>query len=378
MRIRVCTGIDEVPAADWNDLDAEGNPFLRHEFLAALERNDCLGPRFGWLPHHLICEDEDGRLIGAAPLYLKYNSYGEFVFDWAWADAYARAGLAYYPKLVSTVPYTPVTGARLLTAAGRRAQVAPALADAALAEAQRLEVSGLHWLFTTTADEAPLAARGLLARTDCQFHWRNRGYRDFDDFLAVFRAERRKKVRRERRRVAEAGVEVRVVHGAEVSDAQWALFHRLYEDTFHRHGGPPTLSAAFFREIGRTLGDRVVLMLAAHGGRDIAAALCLRSDRVLYGRHWGCEEAFNALHFELCYYQGIDYAIRNGLERFEPGAQGEHKVWRGFEPTATHSMHWLAHPEFRRVIGRHLERERDGIAYYIHEMRTHSPYKDGY
>lgn len=378
MRTRVCESIDALPASAWDALETGRNPFLSHAFLAALERHDCVGPRFGWYPRHLVCEDQQGGLIGALPLYLKDNSYGEFVFDWSWADAYARAGVPYYPKLVAAIPYTPATGPRLLSAAGRHGEVGAALADAALEQARRLGVSGLHCLFTTPQDEEPLAARGLLRRVGCQFHWHNAGYRDFADFLDGFRAERRKKVRRERRRVAEAGIALRVLHGGEVSEREWALFHRLYEDTFHRHGGPPTLSAGFFTEIGRSLGPQVVLILATHERRDVAAALCLRSGDTLYGRHWGCEAEYNGLHFEACYYQGIDYCIRHGLQTFEPGAQGEHKVWRGFRPTLTRSMHWLAHPEFRRVIARHLEREREGMAYYAEEMKTHSPFKTGH
>lgn len=375
MRTQPHACLDEIPADQWNGLVEGGYPFLRHEFLSALEHHGAVGRGFGWLPHHLVCRDDDGVLTGAAPLYLKDNSYGEFVFDWAWADACERAGMPYYPKLVAAIPYTPAPGPRMLTKPGHHATTGLALAEAALAEARRLGVSSLHWLFPSAADDALLAQQGLLLRTGCQFHWRNPGYRDFDDFLSTFNSERRKKVRRERRRVAEQNVEIRILHGHETQPGDWATFHRFYVATFQRHGGVPTLSQGFFAEVAHTLGDRVVLVLAACGGRDVAGALCFRSDDTLYGRHWGCDETYDGLHFEACYYQGIEYCIRHGLRHFQPGAQGEHKIWRGFEPTATTSMHWIAHPEFRRGIARFLEHERREMTYYIDEMRAHTPFK---
>jgi predicted N-acyltransferase len=368
--------IEAIPAADWNRLVDADTPFLRHEFLAALERHGCVGEALGWLPRHLALHDEAGRLVAAAPMYLKDNSYGELVFDWAWADAYHRAGLRYYPKLVVACPYTPANGPRLLAAPGPgQAEHRRALAAAAQALAERLGVSSLHWLFPTEEETQLLEGQGLLRRMGCQFHWHNQGYRDFEDLLAAFSAEKRKKVRRERRRVAEAGIEIRLRHGHEASEAEWALFHRLYEGTFDRRGGIPTLSLPFFHEIARTMGEQLLLVLAYRGGRLVAAAFDLIGARTLYGRHWGCFEEYHSLHFEACYYQGLDYCIARGLARFEPGAQGEHKVSRGFLPIPTWSAHWIADGRFRRAIGDFLAQERAGMRDYLAEMYTHSPYK---
>jgi uncharacterized protein len=379
MELRHLSSLEELSAAEWDRLAGpDRDPFLSHAFLAGLERHGCVGAHWGWTPRHLAVR-EGGRLVGAMPLYLKHNSYGELVFDWAWADALQRAGGRYYPKLVSAVPYSPVTGPRLLVApdAARPDAVAAALAEGALGLARSLGVSSLHILFPDEGQGRLLTGPGqsFLARHDCQFHWHNRGYRDFEDFLEGFNAQRRKQVRRERRRVAEAGVELRVLHGGEVSEGQWALFHQFYASTFDKRGGHPTLTLEFFRELGRRLGDRVVLILACHQGREVAGAFCLRSADTLYGRHWGCLEAFHSLHFEACYYQGIDYCIRQGLRRFEPGAQGEHKVWRGFEPTLTWSAHWLADSGFHRLVGNHLARERAGVFDYLEEMRSHLPFR---
>lgn len=378
MEIRILSRLDDLPAAEWDRLRGpDRDPFLSHAFLAGLERHGCVGAHWGWTPQHLTLWD-GGRLAGAVPLYLKHNSYGELVFDGAWADAFQRSGGRYYPKLVAAVPYSPVTGPRLLVEpdSERPDELAALLAEGALEHARSLGVSSLHILFPTPEQGRGLAGgHPFLARHDCQFHWHNRGYRDFEDFLDRFNAQRRKQVRRERRRVEEAGVELRVLHGHEVSEEQWAQFHRFYEATFDKRGGYPTLSLAFFRDLARRLGERVVLFLAVQQGQEVAGAFCLRSGDTLYGRHWGCMEEFHSLHFEACYYRGIDYCIRHGLARFEPGAQGEHKVWRGFEPTLTWSAHWLADPGFHRTIGRHLERERGAVAQYAEEMRSHLPFR---
>ncbi len=368
--------IDEIPAQDWNRLVGDDAPFLRHEFLAAMEHHGCVGARFGWIPHHLTLRDGQGRWLAAAPAYLKYNSYGEFVFDWAWADAYQRAGRAYYPKLVIASPYTPATGARILTGdTPRRAEYASALIQGSVEVAQQLGVSGLHWLFTTPRETDWLRGAGLMPRLGCQFHWQNAGYASFEDLLATFSAEKRKKVRRERRRVAEAGVRIRRVSGEAVSDAEWVTFHRLYEDTFDKRGGVPTLTLPFFREIGQTMGQQLLLVFAEHGGEIVAAAFCLVGARSLYGRHWGCSKDFHSLHFEACYYQGLDHCIEQGLSRFEPGAQGEHKISRGFLPTPTWSAHWIADAAFRRPIGAFLDHEIPAMEDYIAEMQQRSPYK---
>ncbi len=375
-RLSTHDAIDKLPAADWNRLADPDTPFLRHEFLSAMEHHGCVREALGWVPRHLALRDAAGELVAAAPCYLKFNSYGEFVFDWAWADAYRRHGLAYYPKLVLGSPYTPATGPRLLVGdhpAG--AQVARALADGALRVAQELDVSSLHWLFTTAAETDLLEARGLMRRVGCQFHWTNQGYHSFDDFLATFTAEKRKKVKRERRRVQEAGVSIRRILGDEVSEAQWVTFHRLYRDTFDKRGGVPTLTLPFFQEIARTMGRNLLLVFAEHGQEIVAAAFNLVGERSLFGRHWGCFTDFHSLHFEACYYQGLEHCIAAGLARFEPGAQGEHKVSRGFLPTPTWSAHWIADPRFREAIGRFLAHETQGMNEYHQAMHAHSPFR---
>jgi predicted N-acyltransferase len=375
LQLHICDDLGQVPAVDWDRLVGPRYPFLRHAFLAGLEQHDCLGERYGWLPRHLLLRDPDDRLVAAAPLYLKFNSYGEFVFDWAWADAYQRQGLAYYPKLVSASPYTPATGPKLLLAPDAPQGAAAALLQAAQRLAEQLEVSSLHWLFPPDAQKELMAEAGLMVRTGCQFHWENRGYRDFDHYLSHFSSAKRKQVRRERRRVAEAGVSLRRLHGDEATAADWALFHRLYEDTFDRKGGIPTLSLEFFLSLAEKDPQSVLLVLAEHGGEPVAAAFNLVGSDALYGRHWGCRAQFHSLHFEACYYQGLDYCIERGLTRFEPGAQGEHKISRGFLPTPTWSAHWLAHPGFSAAVADFLQRETQGMAAYMAELREHSPFK---
>jgi uncharacterized protein len=377
MEIRLGSTLEDIPAGEWNALAGTDSPFLRHEFLVALERHGGVGARYGWLPRYLGAYDRGGRLLGAVPLYVKDNSYGEFVFDWSWADAYRRAGLAYYPKLVAAVPYTPVTGPRILVGGTpERERVADALAAAAVEYAREHGFSSLHWLFTPDEETRRLEGYGLLRRTGCQFHWENRGYRDFGDYLDEFSAVKRKKVKRERRRVQESGIEIEVLSGTQMSDVQWEVLSEFYRTTFLRKGGTPTLAAGFFREIGRTMGEQLVLVLAQRKGRYIAGAINLRGPTALYGRHWGCSEEFHSLHFEACYYQGIEYCIRHGLRRFEPGAQGEHKVSRGFLPTPTWSVHWIAHAGLRTAIGEFLARESVMMQNYIAELAEHSPFKD--
>jgi predicted N-acyltransferase len=368
--------IEELDREAWNRLVDPDTPFLRYEFLSAMERHGCVGERFGWLPHHLALRDSAGNLLAAAPCFLKLNSYGEFVFDWAWADAYRRAGLPYYPKLVVASPYTPATGPRILTAdPHRRPEYAAALIRGANQVADRLGISSLHWLFTTDEETGWLEREGLMRRTGCQFHWDNRGYARFEDLLSEFSAEKRKKIKRERRRVAEAGIRFRLLTGNEVSDQEWTIFHRLYRDTFDKRGGTPTLSLGFFREVGQSMSNSVLLVLAYHGSKIVAAAFDLVGSRTLYGRHWGCFRDFHSLHFEACYYQGLDYCIAHGLQRFEPGAQGEHKVSRGFLPARTWSAHRIADDRFRTAIEHFLALEREGMEDYVLEMQGHSPYR---
>lgn len=375
MELKIATSLEAVPAADWNAVTGTGNPFLRHEFLVALERHGCVGEEFGWLPRHLLAY-RGNRLAGVAPMYFKDNSYGEFVFDWAWADAYHRNGIPYYPKAVASIPYTPAGGPRLLVHPNEdRTEVAPALIGLARALMEQEDLSSLHWLFTDADDTALLEDSGFMLRMGCQFHWRNQGYRDFDDFLSRLSSRKRKSLRRERRHVREAGVELQVLHGHEMTAEDWAVMHGFYRSTFERKSGIATLSREFFEEVSRTMGDQLVLVFARHEGEPVAGAINFRGDDSLYGRHWGCREQFHSLHFEACYYQGIEYCIEQGLQRFEPGAQGEHKISRGFLPTATWSAHWIRHEGFRTAIGDFLRREQLGMRDYMDTLAEQSPYR---
>ena len=375
LHVRLLSGIAEIAPEAWNALLPDSQPFLRHEFLAALERHGCVGEACGWLPRHLVLF-RSGELVGAMPLYEKHNSWGEFVFDHAWADAYERSGLRYYPKLVSAVPFTPVTGRRLLADDEVRQAAMSALLDGALDMTRNLPASGLHCLFPGQAECAWLEERELLVRHDCQFHWHNRGYGSFGDFLDALSARKRKNIRRERRRVEQAGVRIRLLDGHCATAGEWEVFDRLYRSLYHRKWGAPALNAAFFREVARKLPEQTLLILAERGGRIIAGALFFRDDRTLYGRHWGCLEQVDCLHFEVCYYQGIEYCIRQGLERFEPGAQGEHKLARGFLPVLTRSAHWIApQSPYRNAIARFVAQERAAVADYCAGANLHSPYK---
>jgi len=376
MQTQVLDSINQVGSAQWNALVQDGNPFLSHEFLSALERHQCVGERTGWLPRHVVCAADNGQLLGAAPLYLKDNSYGEFVFDWSWAEAYHRHGLAYYPKLVSAIPFTPATGPRLLVAADAdRASVVAALIEQTYEYARRHKLSSIHWLFTTPQDTDALLERHFMRRLGCQFHWQNPGYRDFSDFLDTLTAKKRKNIKRERRLVQDADLELSILSGAELSTAPWQLIHRFYCDTFYRLGGIATLTLPFFEDLAEKLSERLVLVLARKEHRTVAAAISWQSDTTLYGRHWGCLAEFDSLHFEACYYQGIEHCIEKGLKNFEPGAQGEHKIYRGFLPTLTQSAHWLAHSGFRAAVADFLQRETPAVQAYARDLKQHSPYR---
>jgi predicted N-acyltransferase len=310
-------------------------------------------------------------------MYRKLHSWGEFVFDFAWAQAHTRSGLPYYPKLIACVPFTPATGPRLLVAPGERA---PALRRELLRQALELAraegLSSFHVLFPEMEQARELIAQGLLLRHDCQFHWHNRGYGDFEQFLAGFTAEKRKKAHRERRRVSEAGIRFTTLGGGDIDRRLWQRIYAFHADTFLRHGHTPYLSLGFFLEIAEKLPQAVVVQLAWADSAPIAAAVCFRGPEALYGRYWGASVDHHSLHFDLCYYQGIDYCIRNGLQRFEPGTQGEHKVSRGFEPEYTCSAHWIADARFSDAIRHYLDRERQAIAEYAADVRAHVPYKE--
>lgn len=377
MQLRVLEAIDAVDAAAWDRLAAPATPFLGHGFLAALEHSGAVGPQFGWLPRHLVLEN-GGALLGAMPLYLKDNSYGEFVFDWAWAEAFEKSGGRYYPKAVCSVPYTPATGPRLLVAPeADPTLVRQSLIRGAIELARELGLSSVHWLFPDVTDTDALEAEGLLLRLGVQFHWTNAGYANFDDFLATLSAKKRKNIRQTRRRVFAAGFRFRVVHGDEASERDLQLATDFYTETFDRKWGTATLNLAFFREVARNLGRGLVLIFAEHSGRTVAGAILFRNERALYGRHWGTQVEADGLHFETCYHQGIEYAIREGLALFEPGAQGEHKISRGFLPTPTWSAHWIADDRFRELIARFLDHETVAMHNYIDELHAHSPFREG-
>lgn len=376
VQVEVLPGLGGVNPAEWNRLAGTHYPFLRHEFLYGLEETGCVGGTSGWQPSHLVLRNGTGLITGALPLYRKTNSYGEFVFDWAWADAYRRAGLRYFPKLVSAVPFTPATSARLLVAPEESPLLIGRVLSAAARElAIQTESSSLHILFPTEAEKDLLCSEGFLPRKDCQFHWTNRGYTDFDAFLGEFTAEKRKKARRERRRVAESGISFVYLGGRELDDRIWSALMPLYASSFLRRGREPYLTADFFRLISRTMPDNIVAIVALLSGEPVATALCFRSADTLYGRYWGSLGDFHSLHFETCYYQGIDYCIREGIRTFEPGTQGEHKISRGFVPTVTWSAHWLSHPQFSAAIDNYLDRERASIDDYMEAAREHVPYR---
>ena len=374
-QIQLAKNIETVDAEQWNRLAGDQNPFLRHEFLLALEQTGCVGDGTAWQPRHLLLI-EKGTLVGAVPLYLKYDSYGEYVFDWAWANAYQQNGLSYYPKLVAAVPFTPVTGSRMLANPGEHQDtIRRQLIEAALALANSLNVSSLHWLFTPSSETGLLVQHQHLKRTGYQFHWANAGYSSFDDFLETFSSSKRKKVKRERRHVRDAGIEMEIVEGRAIDDSLWRKFYAFYRSTIECRGAIPYLNLDFFREIGRSMADNIVLVLARQEDRYVAGALNLKGRDTLFGRYWGSLEEYNSLHFETCYYRAIDYCIENGLQRFEAGAQGEHKLSRGFLPSSTYSAHWLRHPEFYRAISEFLEREQHGVEDYVDLLERHSPYK---
>ncbi len=365
---RVVESLADVDPAEWNQL-AGAQPFVRHEFLSALIETGCAAGRSGWLPQFLLLR-RAGALAAAMPLFVKSHSYGEYVFDWAWADAHERHGVEYYPKLVCAIPFTPVRGRRLLASgeAERRALIGAAL------ELAR-DSSSLHVLFPQEHEAHLLQEQGMMLRRTVQFHWRNQGFADFDAVLARMNHARRKNIRQERRRVREAGVTFRWLEGAAIGRRHWEFFNRCYRSTYSAHRSSPYLSLDFFLRIGAALADNVVMVLAERDARPIAASLFLRDQETLYGRYWGAVEHLPLLHFECCYYQAIELAIARGLACFEGGAQGEHKIFRGLLPVETLSAHWLAHPRFARAVQQFLERESAGVERYVDELCEHSPFK---
>ena len=374
--LRVVSRIDEVPAFDWDACALPDNPFISHAFLRALEQSDSASAETGWLPQHLLLEDRSGTLIGCMPCYLKSHSQGEYVFDHGWADAYMRAGGRYYPKLQASIPFTPVTGKRLLVRpGGEQSERETILLQAAAQVADRLGVSSLHITFPTREEWQFAGKLGFLQRTDQQFHWRNEGYRSFEDFLAALISRKRKAIRKERREALEGGVEIEWVTGRNLTEAHWDAFFAFYMDTGSRKWGSPYLTRECFGLLGESMGDQMLLILAKRAGRYVAGALNFIGADTLYGRYWGGIEDHPFLHFEVCYYQAIDFAIAHGLARVEAGAQGAHKLARGYLPSETYSAHYIADPALRRAVADYLKRERRAVAHEIALLTEEAPFK---
>jgi predicted N-acyltransferase len=406
LRIRIAQSLADVPADAWNacaggpgtsaikakdevkltseensspDLCTQGqlpNPFVSHEFLSSLEASGSVGDRTGWLPRHVLVDDKGGRLLGAMPCYAKTHSRGEYVFDHGWAEAFERAGGDYYPKLQVAVPFTPVTGPRLLIRPGPTADaMRGALADALVDLTTTNELSSAHVSFLTETEWRALGKRNFLQRTDQQFHWENAGYASFDDFLAALASRKRKTIRRERKEALSAGVEVRWLTGSDLTEAVWDAFFAFYMETGSRKWGRPYLTREFFSIVGERMRDRILLVMARRAGRWIAGAINFIGADTLYGRNWGAIEHHPFLHFEVCYYQAIDFAIARGLQRVEAGAQGEHKLARGYLPHTTYSAHFIANPALRRAIADYLARERLYIKAATEELAAAAPFR---
>jgi predicted N-acyltransferase len=370
MKLTTVSSLADIDEHAWNALTASGNPFIQYDFLRALEQNRCLEP-WGWEPQHIVAV-EDNKLVGACPAYIKHNSYGEFVFDWAWADAYQRNGQAYYPKLVIAAPFTPASGPRLLAISGRdRTFIQQQLIQAAVAAVDNDQLSTAHWLFYNGDDHTQLQRAGMLMRSDIQYHWINHHYAHFDHFLEQLSSKKRKNIRRERRKVAQADITTEIINGDDLTEQQWNTLYDFYRITFLKKSGTATLTLDFFR----AMSHRLRAIFARHHQKIVAGAICFEGKNTLYGRHWGCYQDYDSLHFEVCYYTGIDYCISNGLQRFEPGAQGEHKIARGFMPTRTFSAHWVAHEGFRSAIREHLAYEASAMDDYYQQLMLTQPYK---
>lgn len=368
LSLRVLDTLAGVSPAEWNAL-AAGHPFLRHEFLHALHETGCASERTGWLPQYLSLW-RDGRLEGAMPLYLKSHSRGEYVFDWAWADAYHRHGIEYYPKLLSAIPFSPVCGARLL-ATTREVRLRLVAASLDLAA----QTSSLHVLFPSEDEAVDLVSAGMMLRRGVQFHWRNEGYESFEAFLARLSHDKRKKIRQERRKVKDTGISFQRLVGRDIQKEHWEFFARCYNGTYRAHHATPYLKQSFFERLGETMPENLLLVLAEMDGKPVASALNIFSPEALYGRYWGCIGYVPNLHFETCYYQAIEFCIERRIPLFEGGAQGEHKLARGFSPVETCSAHWLKHPAFADAIEKFLERETAGVEHYLDELNERAPFK---
>ncbi len=377
LSVRFLHSISAVDSAQWNALVGEDYPFLRHEFLLAMEQSGCASARSGWEPLHVVVERAPGAApLACMPLYAKTNSMGEYVFDWGWADAYSRHGVDYYPKLLTAIPFTPCAGPRLCIDSSLSLDVVLPLLQKAIHDlAVQRSASSWHVLFPEPALRDKLTAAGLLQRTGCQYQWFNAGYRDFEHFLETFSSRKRKNLRKERARVADSAITFEVLEGAAITEEHWQRFFRYYQGTYRVRGRAPYLNLAFFTQLGRTMPERLLLILARKEGDSIAGALFFKGRDTLYGRYWGCTEEFQFLHFETCYYQGIDYCIRHGIARFDSGAQGEHKIQRGFRPVHTWSSHWIRHPDFAQAIARFVQEEEQHIDAYVAQACEFLPFR---
>ncbi|MFH2130747.1 MAG: GNAT family N-acetyltransferase [bacterium] len=380
LQLRLVNALSEISPGQWdacaNPEDASHDPFVSYRFLHALEESGCVSLETGWMPRHLVLEDNRRELLGAVPMYLKHNSMGEYVFDFGWADAFERAGGKYYPKLQVSVPFTPVSGRRLLIRpSDREKQVESLLVQGFLESVQVLDVSSLHATFLTEDQWETLGNRGFLQRIDQQFQWRNNHYRDFNDFLESLSSKKRRAILRERREALTADITIEHLTGADITEAHWDAFFRFYMDTGNRKWGQPYLNRTFFSLIGQSMADRILLIMCRKRDSYIAGALNFIGGDCLFGRYWGCTEYRPYLHFELCYYQAIEFAIRSNLAVVEAGAQGEHKLARGYLPRKTYSAHWIAHPHFRAAIERFLESESSAVNEDIQTLQNHSPFR---
>ncbi len=373
LELKIHTSIRDAGQDTWDRLCGTDYPFLRYEFLDALEQSGSVGPQTGWQPLHLVAE-QDGAAVAVMPLYLKTHSYGEYVFDWSWADAYQRHGLDYYPKLVTAIPFTPATGPRI-GCAGPVTDLMPAIIDAVKQLAERFGASSWHGLFIEPPIQEAMQQADLTLRLGTQYHWFNENFTDFDHFLQKFASRKRKNVRRERQKVAEQQINLRRIEGTSISAEQLNTFYEFYQNTYLKRGRTGYLTPEFFRLLHRQMPEQLLLVIAEKNDRPVAGALSLKSSSTLYGRYWGCAEDYDSLHFETCYYQGIEYCIENGLARFDPGAQGEHKIQRGFVPIETWSGHWIRHPGFADAIRRAMDEERKAMRQQIDELTTWLPFR---
>ena len=370
MQLSICESLKDISETQWNTLAGDSNPFIQHAFLLAFETGHCLN-KFGWHPKYFLIHSEDNTLIGAMPAYEKHNSYGEFVFDWAWADAYQRSGIDYYPKLVISIPYSPCQGPRILSL-NNDPEIKSTLIKLALDFSSKNNYSSTHWLFNLEDDFQVLNQHTELQRFDFQFHWKNNNYKNFDDFLNDLKPKKRKNIKQERRKVADQGIKIKTLNGSELTEEQWEKIYYFYQITFMKKSGSPTLSLDFFKSIAHTL----LIIFAYADAEIVAGAICIEGKDTLYGRHWGCFEEYDSLHFEVCYYTGIEYCINKGLKTFEPGAQGEHKISRGFLPVKTWSAHHVENSEFNKILIQHLERENQALEEYGKQLIERSPFKN--